>query len=896
MKNSAIYVFKFLAVLILIQAGNLIAPEHARAQTVLNNGRLRFGNGTENSVNTTGNLQQPFYYNSVMEIWRKLTYSSYPLDNAFGINGDKTNEWNTNGDIVLNPVISNQVIDYSGYISTGSNTGYGIVISTGDITIAGTQLEIENKYTLPADKAFIKVEVNVKNLSSGTVENVRIWVGTRDDYVGGTDDPTKQKGNLIDGEFVMISDPATRAAALKIFTGDEGVLFYTDSEKGNTVIQYCCSWSDVVYQDPLTSEYDETSDGSYGFYVRFNDLAPGQSDDFTWYYAAGELADLDSIIKDVAEASGAVSDITDATAIFTAKTSVDGTGYWIVVPRDADAPIEDEIKAGVDYGTVTVVASDSGDMVADVDKEFLITGLTAATDYDLYFVSQDSTLAFSSVVKAQFTTLKIEQVIDFAELEEKIYGDDAFAVSATGGASGNPVTFSSSNPDVATCTGTNGETITILKTGSTDITADQAGNSTYFDAEPVIRTLVVNPKAITVTADPDQSKIYGETDSVFAYTVDPALEEGDSITGALGREAGENAGYYSITIGTLDAGPNYTVTFETDSFEIIPKPVIVTADEDQSKFPGEEDPVLTYTYDPELEPGDSLTGALSREEGEGVGTYAITLGDLSAGSNYSIAFVSNDFRILVFGDINRNGVIDEDEIAGDVNGDGSIGEGEIAGDVDGGGSIGEGEVAGDVNGDGSIGEGEIAGDVNGDGSIGEGEIAGDVDGDGSIGEGEIAGDVNGDGSIGEGEITGDVNGDGSIGEGEIAGDVNGDGSIGEGEIVGDVNGDGVIGEGEVEGDKNGNGILDGDEISGIRKNITLADIKLFPNPVNDYLQIEMPDVTYNVDIFDSMGTLLLTRRDCIGSVRIDLPVKVKGLILVKITMGNNSRSIKVFAD
>jgi hypothetical protein len=923
MKNSAIYLFKFLTVLIMIQAGNLMLSESSKAQTILNNDRLRFGNGTENSVNATGNLQQPFYYNSIYVLWRKLTYSGYPLDNAYGINGDKTNEWNTNGNIVENPVISNQVIDSSGFIRTGSYAGYGTIISTGDITINGTQLEIENKYTLPAGKAYIKVEVKVTNLSGGTVENVRVWIGTRDDYVGGTDVPNKQKGNLADGAFAMISDAATRSSALKIATADEGILFYTNSDKGNTIVQSCCSWNYVIYQDPSTAQYNVTSDGSYGFYVRFNDLTPGQSDNFAWYYAAGELADLEDIIKDVSEASGAVSNITDTTATFTAKTSVDGKGYWMVVPRDVIAPVAEEIKAGINYGIVTVVASDSGDMTANVDTEFSLTGLTAATDYDLYFVSQDATLAFSSIVKAQFTMLKIDQVIDFAALITKTYGDDASAVSATGGASGNPVTFTSSDPAVATCTGTNGETITVLKAGSTEITANQAGNITYNAAAPVGHTLIVNPKAITVTADTSQSKVYTETDPEFTYTVNPALKEGDNISGALSRDAGEIVGNYSMVIGTLIAGSNYTVTFETANFEIVPKTITVTADEGQSKFPGEADTVLTYTYDPELESGDSLTGVLSREAGEGVGTYAITLGDLSANSNYNITLVSNIFRILVFGDTNRNGVIDEGEIAGDVDGNGTIGEGELAGDLNGNGTIGEGEIAGDINGDGAIGTGELAGDINGDGAIGTGELAGDINGDGAlgtgelagdlngngtigtgeiagdlngngtIGEGEIAGDINGNGTIGEGEIAGDLNGNGTIGTGELAGDISGDGTIGTGEITGDISGDGTIGEGEVQGDKNGNGILDGDEITGIVKNLTSAVIKLFPNPVNDYLQVEMPDETFDVNIFDAKGALLLSRKDCSSSVRIDLPAKVKGQLVVKVNTGNISHSAQV---
>jgi uncharacterized protein YjdB len=44
-----------------------------------------------------------------------------------------------------------------------------------------------------------------------------------------------------------------------------------------------------------------------------------------------------------------------------------------------------------------------------------------------------------------------------------------FNVSATGGGSGNSVTFTSQDPTIATCSGTNGETITIIKAGTVKI-------------------------------------------------------------------------------------------------------------------------------------------------------------------------------------------------------------------------------------------------------------------------------------------------------------------------------------------------------------------------------------------------------------------------------------------
>lgn len=76
----------------------------------------------------------------------------------------------------------------------------------------------------------------------------------------------------------------------------------------------------------------------------------------------------------------------------------------------------------------------------------------------------------------------------------------------------------------------------------------------------------------------------------------------------------------------------------------VPAPTItVTADSGQSKVIGAADPVFTYTSS---ESGITFTGALSRVPGETIGTYAITQGTLSAGSGYTINFVSADFTIM----------------------------------------------------------------------------------------------------------------------------------------------------------------------------------------------------------------------------------------------------------
>ena len=98
--------------------------------------------------------------------------------------------------------------------------------------------------------------------------------------------------------------------------------------------------------------------------------------------------------------------------------------------------------------------------------------------------------------------VKGNQTITFAALADRPYGDPPFTVVATGGASGNAVTFAASG--ACESGGFNGATITILAAGLCTITASQAGSDLYNAAADVVRTFTVID-AFAPTASPTQS-------------------------------------------------------------------------------------------------------------------------------------------------------------------------------------------------------------------------------------------------------------------------------------------------------------------------------------------------------------------------------------------------------
>jgi len=249
--------------------------------------------------------------------------------------------------------------------------------------------------------------------------------------------------------------------------------------------------------------------------------------------------------------------------------------------------------------------------------------LNAGTNYTISYVSKDFTITAKPItVTANISQTKVYGTVDPAltySVSPSLVGSDAFTGALTRAAGENIGTYG-------------------INQGS--LSAGSNYNITY-----VTKDFAITAKPITVTADVSQTKVYGTVDPTFTYSVSPSLVSGDSFTGTLTRAAGENIGTYAINQGSLSAGSNYNITYVAKDFSITAKPITVIADASQAKVYGTVDPTFTYSVSPSLVSGDSFTGALTRAAGENIGTYAINQGSLSAGSNYTISYVSKDFSI-----------------------------------------------------------------------------------------------------------------------------------------------------------------------------------------------------------------------------------------------------------
>ena len=180
-------------------------------------------------------------------------------------------------------------------------------------------------------------------------------------------------------------------------------------------------------------------------------------------------------------------------------------------------------------------------------------------------------------------------------------------------------------------------------------TKDTSGN--YVVMSTVNGTLTISRKQLTITAD-SETKVYDGTPLTKNSYTHTVLLTGDKIEGVTVTGSQTNAGASDNVLSAAviknsnndDVTANYDITYTNGTLTVTPKPITVKADNKWKAY-GEADPRLTYTSGGLLN-NDAITGTLSRVAGENVGTYAITVGGLTAGDNYEISFTGANLTIV----------------------------------------------------------------------------------------------------------------------------------------------------------------------------------------------------------------------------------------------------------
>jgi hypothetical protein len=368
---------------------------------MLNNGLFRAGGGGHDStvftrtasIGTNGQIVQPFYYDNVKSRWVKMTYGTAPFDFALGFGTgnepspsapyDATKNWTgstvfgtfQSPDPFQSPVAGTASVtaeDYSCVFETPGSVcmGTGTIVASADFVLGGRTVTVVNRYILALNSKFLEVTTSVENPDSSAVNNVNVWVGTRDDWAGIKNDggdnsqpafdnryradlPQKYRGTITLGVFQALSSSNEKASALVLESLDGAGLFFSTSPNVNATIAPCCEalqsfanatssatgtntargFENAVTLNPAASAIatplgaeafkpsnpdadfyqnrrTDLRDAGYAMHLPFGSIPPGETKGATWFLGGTAYSERRSLLATVNEAADALIAVT----------------------------------------------------------------------------------------------------------------------------------------------------------------------------------------------------------------------------------------------------------------------------------------------------------------------------------------------------------------------------------------------------------------------------------------------------------------------------------------------------------------------------------------------------------------------------------------------------------
>ena len=217
------------------------------------------------------------------------------------------------------------------------------------------------------------------------------------------------------------------------------------------------------------------------------------------------------------------------------------------------------------------------------------TEITASQEGDEYYNA-------APTVSQSLTITKAYQTIEFAELDECVYGQEPITLSATVNSS-LAIEYESSDYSVATI---DGNQLSIVGAGQCYITASAAGNKNYYTATPVERTLIVNKAQPTLTFAPLENEYtYGDSPIALVANSSSGNVEFASSNPTKLMIVGTNAmiqgaGEFTIT-ATLAEDANHLSASVAQTITVRKANLTVAAN-NASRIYGDENPEFSYTF------------------------------------------------------------------------------------------------------------------------------------------------------------------------------------------------------------------------------------------------------------------------------------------------------------
>ncbi|WP_447637860.1 BspA family leucine-rich repeat surface protein [Flavobacterium microcysteis] len=341
-----------------------------------------------------------------------------------------------------------------------------------------------------------------------------------------------------------------------------------------------------------------------------------------------------------------------------ARTALTTTKGWTIT---GDSP------SGLNCGlSQTITANDMTKTYGDIP---FVPTATASSGLEVSYVSADNSIAeaFQDSADGNKWKLKINKA-GVVNITAQQAGNDTYAPAAdviftltinkaalTITANAHSKIYGTTDPTLTYIVNglVNGDTEAVISGSLTRPAGENVGTYAIeqgtVSAENYVITYTgadfnITKATLNIVADA-KSKAFGTTDPSLTYTVS-GLVNGETesiITGSLSRTAGEAVGIYAITQGTLSAGDNYDITFTGADFTIIEMLVVDTSTQTNVTCNGGSDGSATvsitggtapYTYSWSPNGGTAATAT-----GLVAGDYTVTITDANGST------ITKDFNI-----------------------------------------------------------------------------------------------------------------------------------------------------------------------------------------------------------------------------------------------------------
>lgn len=297
--------------------------------------------------------------------------------------------------------------------------------------------------------------------------------------------------------------------------------------------------------------YDKTTSAATPPAITSGSLAYSDTPNFVQVYGGPNVGNTKNLIP-----SGNVNDgnggnnytytfVTNPIGVVTPK-GLDVTGLT------ANSKVYNQSTAATISGVASlsgVIAGDTVNLsgVAVGNHNTANVGATTVTVTGLS-VSNSNYFLNPIILNSSITAYPVTVTVNAGQ--SKVYGttDPAFTYSSTGLLVGDNFTGSMTRDA--------GEPVGNYNVLQGTLTAGNNYSITFVN----LNQFAITPKAITVTPIAGQSKIYNTADPVFTYNHTPLVGADQFIVNTIGRMPGETVGAYNYTLGSLNAGANYTLS------------------------------------------------------------------------------------------------------------------------------------------------------------------------------------------------------------------------------------------------------------------------------------------------------------------------------------------------